>query len=140
MGLKNRIKGRINRLRSGLDAIRDEAKYPGRPADHRIAGNPFYESSADKQARAEASAAADERTARRSVEAEAEPGAEAASPPVSTTTDPSPPSSSPALPDPSVRPDDDTTDQDSFWFLDGSEVDEGWDETNPGKPKPNDAS
>ena len=133
MGLKNRIKGRINRLRSGLDAIRDEAKYPGRPADHRIAGNPFYESSADKQARAEASSAANERTAQRAAApADAPPSApkkeEASTPPSS------------ALPDPSVRPDDDTTDQDSFWFLDGTEVDEGWDETNPGKPKPNDAN
>ncbi len=128
MGLKNRIKGRINRLRSGLDAIRDEAKYPGRPADHRIAGNPFYESAADKQARAEASSAANERTAQR-----------AAAPANAPTEEEAPTHPSPALPDPSVRPDDDTTDQDSFWFLDGSEVDEGWDETNPGKTQPDDA-
>jgi len=125
MGLRDRIKGRLNRLRGGIDALKDEAKHPGRPADHRIAGNPFYESEADRQAREEASSAAAVRTAERAAAAPSQPP---------TDPEPSPSPVTSALPDPNVRPGGDATDQDAFWFLDGTDVDDGWDQTNPSKP------
>jgi hypothetical protein len=100
VGLRDRIKGRLNRLRDGVEAVRDEAKYPGRPANHRIADNPIYATGADRQAREEATAA----TTRR---------AEAT-----------------ALPDPTVRPENDAAASGDFWYLDGSEEDQGWDETD----------
>jgi hypothetical protein len=53
MGLFERVK---NRIKSGIGAVTEEARHPGRPPSHKASSNPFHAQPEEKRAAKEAAA------------------------------------------------------------------------------------
>jgi hypothetical protein len=101
--LKKRVKGSLALAKTVVDAVREEARHPGRPPSSMAADSPFWKDDPQDSAHAKA---------RDGIEA-----ARAAAPP--------------APPAPPAPVDTEGRDGETFWFLkDGADA-EGWDTTNP---------
>lgn len=107
-GLLGRVRRRarraVTRVRDGVKQLNEEARHPGRPPSYHAAASPYWQDD-DMVMPAETKAA------------------EQASPPAAPPT-----ADDDGLPKPTDRTD---RDGEPFWFLEGEDDLEGWEQTNP---------
>ena len=103
MGLLRKL---ARKVVDGVQAVREEAKHPGRPQGFKASTNPFYQEPEERLAH--------EKEKER-IREEAEASRAAAE----------------AKADPGHTPPNEAT-EGTPWYLKGEQADPGWDETNPG--------
>ena len=118
-----RMRGGITKVRKGVQALQEEARHPGRPPSYQAATSPFWQDEDMRMPEGEGplTSPASEAGARTGGAPAAPPAPEPA-PAEAAETD------GEGLPQPEDRTD---RDGEPFWFLDGGEDLDGWDQTNP---------
>lgn len=109
--VRRRAKRVVHRVKEGVKTLNEEAKHPGRPPSYQAAASPYWQDDDMVMPSSEASSSS-----------AASGSAAGAAPPAA-----SPPADD-GLPKPTDRTD---RDGEPFWFLQGGDDLDGWDQTNP---------